>query len=242
MSSISRKFTIPHTQAQDFQVTLREPSITSDNLGMKTWVSSYLLAKRLHTLLLPDDGYAFPPKKVDCPRRAIELGAGTGLVGISLAALCGPAVTVHLTDLDPIVPNLEHNASLNEDLLVKAESTVSTGILDWSIQDEAELTGEDKYDLIVAADSLYSPDHPRWLVQTIKRWLSRNSDAKFIVELPLRDAYLSQVREFKKRMVMIGLEVLQEGEEIGYDDWEAKDGSPLEVRCWWSVWGWKKEE
>lgn len=238
MSSMSRDFEIPITEESSFSVTLHEPSITSDNLGMKTWVSSYLLSKRLHEILLSTKPNTTQPSGSQ-PLRAMELGAGTGLVGISFAVLCGASMDVHLTDLDDIVPNLAHNVTLNEELLTRMGSSVSTGVLDWSIQDE-EMSNDKKYNIILAADPLYSPDHPRWLVQTIKQWLGHGADSRVIVEMPLRDAYLPQVEEFKKRMSMVGLKVVQEGKEIGYDDWEAKDGSPLEVRCWWSVWGWGK--
>jgi D-xylulose reductase len=77
-------------------------------------------------------------------------------------------------------------------------------------------------------------------VDTIGARLSDESNAKVIVEFPLRDAYLPEVEDFRQRMTALGLHILEEGEERGYDDW----GSPEEdddeaglVRCWWSCWG-----
>ncbi|KAK2813845.1 hypothetical protein FQN50_000246 [Emmonsiellopsis sp. PD_5] len=239
MPAISREFTIPMTQNKDFPLTLHEPSLTSDNLGMKTWVSSYLLAKRLHTLLIPPSSLVPSTYKDNRPIRALELGAGTGLVGLSFAALWGSAASVHLTDLDAIVPNLAHNVSLNEELLNKTGANVSTGVLDWSIDPEPKPTDDERCDVILAADPLYSPEHPKWLVQTIRRWLFPDGESRVVVEMPLREAYLPQVADFRQRMGAAGLVVLEEGEEIGYDDWEGSDGEALEVRCWWSVWGWK---
>ncbi|PGH26486.1 hypothetical protein AJ80_01800 [Polytolypa hystricis UAMH7299] len=239
MPAISRVFKIPMTQDIEFPITLHEPALTSDNLGMKTWVSSYLLSKRLSSLLISASSLLPSTYKNNRPLRALELGSGTGLVGLSFAALWGSAATVHLTDLEPIVPNLEHNVSLNDELLNKTGATVSTGVLDWSIQPGPQPSAEEKYDVIVAADPLYSPEHPKWLVQTIKRWLSHDGDARVVAEMPLRDAYLPQIEDFRQRMHSMGLVVLKEGEEIGYDDWEGKDGEALQVRCWWSVWAWK---
>ncbi|KAL1957478.1 hypothetical protein VTO42DRAFT_5941 [Malbranchea cinnamomea] len=237
MPAMSREFIIPMTQNTDFPVTLYEPSITADNLGMKTWVSSYLLAKRLHSFLLPPSNLVPSTFKNNSRLRALELGAGTGLVGISFAALWGSAASIHLTDLEPIVPNLTHNVSLNQELLTKTGGSVTTGVLDWSHELGPLGGNEASYDVILAADPLYSPDHPRWLVQAIERRLNRDSESRVIVEMPLRDAYLPQVEEFKKRMQDIGLGMLAEGEEVGFDDWESKDGTSLEVLCWWSVWG-----
>ena len=238
MPAISRVFTIPMTQSMDFPVTLHEPSLTADNLGMKTWVSSYLLAKRLHTLLIPSPSLIPAPRPNNTKLRALEVGAGTGLVGISFAALWGAAAMVHLTDLDEIVPNLTHNVTLNQELLDKAGGSVSTGVLDWSLESGDLPENDSRYDVILAADPLYSPEHPKWLAQTIARRLSPGSRSRVIAEMPLRTAYLPQVLEFKQRLLDVGLHVHEQGEEVGFDDWETTDGASVEVRCWWSVWGW----
>ncbi|KAJ5901598.1 Vacuolar protein sorting-associated VPS28 [Penicillium taxi] len=213
---------------------------STDNLGMKTWVSSYLLSRRLHNFSIePSAGHSTTSYKK--PLRALELGSGTGLVGLSFAALQGKAATVHLTDLPEIVPNLAHNAALNVELLNTTDATVTTGVLDWSVTPSPLPTAEERFDVILAADPLYSPKHPQWLVDTIQPWLSRGLDARVLTEMPLRDAYIPQVQEFRKRMMDIGLAVVEEGEEIGYDDWEGSDGESLAVKCWWSVWGWSEK-
>ncbi|KAJ5551987.1 hypothetical protein N7535_000067 [Penicillium sp. DV-2018c] len=245
MPAMSRVFNIPTSSGEEYTLTLHEPSITADNLGMKTWVSSYLLSRRLHTLespptLVPSalagSSSSNPPKSL----RALELGAGTGLVGLSFAALQGNSATIHLTDLPEIVPNLAHNAALNVELLERTGANVTTGVLDWSVTPSPLPTTEERYDVILAADPLYSPKHPKWLVDTISPWLSHGLHARVIVEMPLRDAYLPQVKEFRQRMGELGLAVIEEGEEVGYDDWESADGGALAVNCWWSIWGWSE--
>jgi predicted nicotinamide N-methyase len=244
MPALSRVFNIPTSSKEEIALTLHEPSLTSDNLGMKTWVSSYLLSRRLHSIL--DSIPELVPPESTSPRdsktvRALELGAGTGLVGLSFAVLRGASATVHLTDLPAIVPNLAHNVGLNSELLSRANTTVTTGVLDWSVAPDPLPSKDEHYDVIIAADPLYSPEHPGWLVQTIERWLSRGLDARVVVEMPLRDAYLPQVDEFRHRMREIGLAVVEQGEEVGYDDWEGADGTSVEVLCWWSVWGWSEK-
>lgn len=248
MVDMVRKFKVPVLDSCDegdwedeemtVELALREPTLTADNLGNKTWVSSFLLARRLKSLLTPP-----PLSSADSaePRlRALELGAGTGLVGLSFASLFHSTATTHLTDLPAIVPNIAHNITLNSSLLTSLHADVTSGVLDWSITSPDPIAEEEKYDIILAADPLYSPDHPRWLVQTIERWLRRRRGARVVAEMPLRTPYLPQIREFKTRMGGVGLEIKAEGEEVGYDDWEGMDGRPLEVRCWWSVWWWRE--
>lgn len=243
MPAMSRVFSIPTTGGEEFTLTLHEPSLTSDNLGMKTWVSSYLLSRRLLTVF--DTAPRLVPGTTTTPNpdkrlRALELGSGTGLVGLSFAALRGESAAIHLTDLPSIVPNLEHNVALNVELLNTKGAMVTTGILDWSVVPDSLPTPEEQYDIVLAADSLYSSVHPDLLINAITHWLSRGPNARIVFEMPLRDAYLPQVEEFRQRLGTLGLGVVEEGEEIGYDDWETADGSAIEVRCWWSVWGWKE--
>jgi predicted nicotinamide N-methyase len=244
MPALSRVFQIPSSPSEQFSVTLHEPSLTADNLGMKTWVSSYLLSRQLHAIIesapeLVASRSIFPED--DHRNKVLELGAGTGLLGLSFAVLRGSAAAVHLTDLPAIVPNLAYNIDLNNELLNKAGSVVTTGVLDWSVLPSQRISEDDRYTVILTADPLYSPDHPHWLVQTIDHWLSRSLDARVIVEMPLRDAYLPQVQDFRFRMNAIGLTLVQQGKETGYDDWESIDGDSVEVHCWWSVWGWSEK-
>lgn len=244
MPALSRVFKVPTSSKEEITLTLHEPSLTSDNLGMKTWASSYLLSRRLYHIidsvpeLVPSDSTL---QRESAKVKALELGSGTGLVGLSLAILLGASATIHLTDLPAIVANLTHNVSLNADLLGETRAQVTTGVLDWSVIPEQAPENGERYDIILAADPLYSPEHPKWLVQTIERWLSWGLDARVVVEMPLRDAYLPQVEEFRCRMGEVGLAIVEQGEEVGYDDWEGANGDSVEVHCWWSVWGWSEK-
>ncbi|KAL2853379.1 VPS28-domain-containing protein [Aspergillus pseudoustus] len=230
MPAMSRVFGIPTPWGEEFTLTLHEPSLTSDNLGMKTWVSSYLLSQRLNSLL--DSTPELVPSESTTPvadrtLRALELGAGTGLVGLSFAAIRGKSAKTHLTDLPEIVPNLAHNVALNVELLSKTAASVTTGVLDWSAPPDTPPSSEEQYDLILAADPLYSPTHPQLLVDTIAVWLNRGLKARVVLEMPLRDAYLPQVQELRERMGKLGLAVVEEGQETGYDDWETADGGAV---------------
>jgi hypothetical protein len=39
----------------------------------------------------------------------------------------------------------------------------------------------------------------------------------------------------------LGLAILAQGDEVGYDDWGGIESGELQqVECWWSVWGWSR--
>lgn len=239
MPSISRTFSIPVNNSRGspaVAITLHEPSLTGDNLGMKTWVSSMLLAKRLASPVLRSHLSQPPPSitRENSPLHVLELGSGTGLVGIAAARLL-PA-NVALTDLPSIVPNLTRNLLTNEPLVTENGGSASATVLDWS--DSSDIPSDEgaRYPVILAADPLYSPDHPKLLVATVDRWLRRDEAACFVIELPLRDAYRAEVADFRMRMAQTRFICVDEGEETGYDDWQDRDGGAVEVRCWWGIW------
>ncbi|KAF2017786.1 hypothetical protein BU24DRAFT_158843 [Aaosphaeria arxii CBS 175.79] len=239
MGALSRNFTIP-TSNGPFELTIHEPALTGDDLGLKTWAASYLLAKRLHTL-------SFIPHKDPSHFKILELGSGTGLVGLAMAAL---GTNVVLTDLPSIHANLARNVKDNAETVSSAGGSAKSGVLDWTkpdslrlfpdeaSMDDESITHDSKFPFILAADSLYSPEHPRWLVDTIATWLSDDEEAKVMVEFPLRDAYLPEVADFRNRMGGIGLHILEEGEESGLDDWgSSNDDDRTFVTCWYALWG-----
>ncbi|KZF22012.1 putative glucose-inducible SAM-dependent methyltransferase Rrg1 [Xylona heveae TC161] len=231
MPAVTRSFTIPtNNGGSEAEIVLYEPSLTADNLGFKTWASSFLLSKRLHLLdIIAKDAQQAGP--------ILELGAGTGLVGMAAATVWG--AHVHLTDLPEIVENLSRNAETNRARIAEHGGSVSTGVLDWTHYSGVEgVPSTGRYSIILAADPIYSPDHPRLFVQTVRAWLSTDKNARVVVELPFRDAYAPQIQELKDRLADIGLGLKDQGEEVGYDDWGGRDGRPAEVRCWWGVWGW----
>lgn len=228
--TLTRTFSIPISSSptSPLQIQLREPSLTADNLGHKTWLTSYLLARRLPSLLSLDMCNSYPHAI-----RILELGSGTGLLGITAAALY-PDATVHLTDLEEIVPNLEANVKANESLFSE-EKLPTVGVLDWSLA-SSQATAQ-RYNLILASDPLYSPSHPAWVVNTVFSYLDDDPIARVIIELPLREAYVPEVEELRSRLADGGLTLLDSGEEFGTEDWGDKTVYGRDqVRCWWGVW------
>lgn len=186
---------------------------------------------------------SFNPK--DHPR-LLELGAGTGLVGIA-AALLFPTIAIHLTDLPTILSNLGKNVSRNIPAFSDSSRArrVTVGALDWSKihsdrdKSNEEILRENSFDVILAADPLYSALHPTWLIDAITYYLKIHGEARVVIELPLREVYRSEVQDFLAKMHARGFRLLKQGEEVGFEDWEDMGGKEkTEVRCWWGVWGW----
>lgn len=209
----------------DIDVLIHEPTLTGDNLGLKTWTSSLLLSRRL------EECRGYIPANFD---RVLELGAGTGLVGVSAACLWETHVV--LTDLPAIVTNLEQNLELNRELIAAHRGSVESRALDWANEKHSPKREDEKFSVVLAADPVYSPEHPRMLVNTVRRWIRWTPHARFIVELPLRDRFNAERQELRAILCEMEFELVAEGTDIGHDDWRGRDGCLEEVTCWWSIW------
>lgn len=132
----------PFVDDDPFELVIREPALTGDLLGFKTWGSSYALARHLPELaqsttgclagLLPtgQHGDAVPrDEDKEGHPSVLELGSGTGLLGLAAAALWRTHVA--LSDLPPIMANLGANAETNRPLIEQRGGRVSVGPLTW---------------------------------------------------------------------------------------------------------------
>lgn len=253
--SLNRKFPIPlpigHSTSQSqvysssdvWTLEIQEPGLTGDNLGLKTWSSSYIVAERLHTVL-GCYSTCVPSSK---PLEVLEIGSGTGLLGLAAAGVLEAHVT--LTDLPSILPNLQDNLAINKQAVhdVAPKARLSCGILDWKNprtlelqppirNDDSQGTREQRFTIVLAADPIYSEEHPNLFTQTVLTWLTRSESARLLLAYPLRDSYSREFTMLRALLQEGGLEVLYEGEESGRDDW-ADD-----VLHSWSVWRWSRSE
>jgi len=148
--------------------------------------------------------------------------------------------------------------------------SVSARVLDWTQPlDDAywrERAAEGGFDVILASDPLYTPQHPELVVSCVALFLRKPATAtataeasgdeggKFIIEHPLRPSHMAEVADCEARLTAAGLVREAVGEEVGWDDWGVSslqheqlrlgsgDGDAAEhiggVRCRWSVWRW----
>lgn len=239
------------TNEKKWEIQLHEPTLTEDNLGLKTWIASHILAQRIITLAPPLPLLKRLPTIGHCYNgtcgSVLELGAGTGLAGITAAL--DLQTTVWCTDLPDIVPNLERNISTNAELLKERNAEVRCGVLDWNDPQRIEVAGRDimieddsngaKFRVVLAADVLYEPQHPKQIANVVSERLERTSDARFLAALPKRPGSEKDWDVFKQALVNCSLSVMDHGEDIGYEDWLVSEvEAPVEVTIWWSSWAW----
>lgn len=177
---------------------LKEPSLTADNLGLKTWGSSYVLSCRL----------AARPKYLH--GSVLELGAGTGLVGM-VACLLGHQTM--LTDLAEILENLSDNLDLNE------IENGSVAELDWRNPSTFTLLhGNKKYDTVILSDPLYSPEHPPWIVSMVSLFTAVNPHSRVLIQVPKRRKYSQERATLWTLLETAGFDLIEDDVEKGYDD------------------------
>ncbi|KAL2023668.1 hypothetical protein VTK56DRAFT_1825 [Thermocarpiscus australiensis] len=243
MGEITRRWPFEGQDYGAFSLTIREPPLTGDSLGLKTWGSSYALAQLLHDFAAGPLAHLFLPGANPMPKEVLELGSGTGLLG--LAAACIWRASVVLTDLPAILPNLIHNVSLNKEVVEGRGGRAEAAILTWGGSEEdvdPRFQVSNRYQLIIVADPLYDDHHPALLASAINEQLALNLDARVLVMVPLRDqktkGLLGVLREELARQAN-PLPCLEESVVAGQDDWggENDDDETAAVCFWWGIFG-----
>lgn len=109
--------------------------------------------------------------------------------------------------------------------------------LDWS----TVRSHHSDFDVVLAADPLYSTEHPALLAPAIDGCLAHDEGARVLVGFPLRDEPTRAMgEELKDLLSQRGFELLHHGDEYGFDDWEV-NGERARVHCWWGIWKRKME-
>ncbi|KAI3978809.1 hypothetical protein MKX01_015984 [Papaver californicum] len=144
------------------------------------------------------------------PLRILELGSGTGLVGIAAAAILSSSCII--TDLPHVLPNLQFNAAANSTMLVSRGGSVNVAALRWGEKDDMELMGRE-FDIILGSDVVYYNYLYDPLLQTLRFFLgdgegkdSRNAAPVFLM------AHLKRWKKdsvfFRKARKMFNVEVI----------------------------------
>ncbi|KAF5094687.1 hypothetical protein DV451_004942 [Geotrichum candidum] len=194
-------------------IVLEEPPLTSDNLGLKTWGSSLVLASRLAK---HGEEILMDP--------VLELGAGTGLSGI-VAGRLGYDVT--MTDLPEITDNLRIN--VNKNALIGDKITVD--VLDWMDPGKFLVKNKERFNCIVISDPVYQIDQPPMVANMINLFLRRDREARVCLQLPLREKF-EDVRDLLLKSIKnLGLAIDRQEEQEGMDDF----GTQTYV---WTLWKW----
>lgn len=108
----------------------------------------------------------------------LELGAGCGIVGITLRQLLPNVPQMILTDLPEATSILTHNISL-------CSPAPSHSVLDWSVA-LPPLIASTQWNLILLADCTYNPDVVPDLVKTLGRLADGNKDLTVLLAMKVR--------------------------------------------------------
>ncbi|KAF3357431.1 hypothetical protein VDGD_00997 [Verticillium dahliae] len=241
MGEITRRWPFRGSeQPNEFELIIREPPLTGDSLGHKTWGSSYVLARHLPQLTSTSLARLFAESQKESRLTVLELGSGTGLLGIAAAALW--KVDIVMSDLPEIMANLHHNADANRSVVESLGGSLKDGALTWGSTSKGEvdqaLFGEkNQFKIVLAADPMYDDIHPVLLAGAFSEHLSFDSDSRAVVMVPLRDETTRNLLKTFRASMEAGPDVLQcieEGTLDGQDDWGEGDDSSL-ISCWWGV-------
>jgi hypothetical protein len=200
------------------EVQLRDEPLKNNeyaSVGAQTWGGACVLAQRI--VDYPDQFDLIPHEKNPAGdarprvRRVLELGAGTGLVSLSLAKLLEADLdwitektTIIATDSYPsVLANLQFNIESNFPLQNSTQQvSVSSHYLDWSKLASTEKLSspfDEPFDLILGADIIYESQHATWIKSCLERLLRKPVVANdnplvplFHLVIPLRSTHLDE--------------------------------------------------
>ncbi|MFQ6634176.1 hypothetical protein Gotur_010326 [Gossypium turneri] len=144
--------------------------LPSEGISFQLWPAATTLVKLL------ENHRRYPNKNLltdlstsggtdDRKLKILELGSGTGLVGISAAVMFGANVTV--TDLPQVVPNLQFKVDANADVVAGKGGNVNVAPLRWGEDDDVKVIGRE-FDIVLASDVVYHAHLFEPLIQTLR--------------------------------------------------------------------------
>ncbi|KAI0976661.1 putative methyltransferase-domain-containing protein [Xylaria arbuscula] len=239
MGEMTRRWPFEDRQIP-FELTVREPPITGGALGHKTWGSSFVMAQLLDGLASGSLSHLLVPGRRES-LKILELGSGTGLLGIAAAAMWQTEVI--LSDLPDILPNLDYNIEQNRATVERLGGNMRSGVLVWGSEsgNEAEFSARNQFNIILVADGVYDDDHPKLLSSAIHEQLFDSPESRVIVMTPMRDEITKKlIAQFRSSMNSgtAPLVALEEHIVTVQDDWgDDDDDESRAVECWWAIFG-----
>ncbi|KKY35898.1 putative methyltransferase domain-containing protein [Diaporthe ampelina] len=159
----------------EVRLTDGTPATGTDHtdVGLQSWGASIVVSDLMCS---SPERFGLTVDKLGRGPRIVELGAGTGLVGITMAKLLPrlgvPGAIVVATDYHPaVLENLHNNVLAN--FPERDHIPVETCLLDWSspcFDPPLHVAA----DMLIATDVVYAPEHAAWLRDCAAKLLARD--------------------------------------------------------------------
>ncbi|RDB15874.1 hypothetical protein Hypma_003674 [Hypsizygus marmoreus] len=216
------------------EISLRLTEQTSFDLDKKIWdsgvgLSSWLVGLEENSVQTPGVEELKAVLFSSEPRNVLELGAGIGIVGLTLAALRSSKQTseqdtvdrIIMTDLESAMPLLEQNMSTNKHHFLKLE--LEAAVLDWDNESLPDYIQEfpDGFDAIIMADVTYNTASFPSLVRTLSQ-LIRIGKKPPLVLMGYKERHVEE-RTLWDLAQKVGVGFQRIGEKAG------AGGAPVEV-------------
>lgn len=232
---LTRTFAFPTGAGTDpVHVELNDAPLLSEDhtsVGLQSWGSSILLAERM---CMDPSAFGLRREEGSLPLRVLELGAGTGLLSIAASKLL-PSARIIATDYHPnVLANLSANVATNfpsshPSSAAMCKPPVQIMALDWQHPCYDGVL-DAPFDIILAADVVYHPDHTQWIKMCVRRLLAQ--DGVFWLIIPVRptgrhegmsntvtDVFpRAQKLESGKDLAIVGMETLSRHDGVGRAD------------------------
>ncbi|KAI3451698.1 hypothetical protein Pfo_008363 [Paulownia fortunei] len=198
-----------HLHSINSTITIRQ--LPSQGISFQLWPAAATLVTLLDRHRSCNPGNATPLSSLfnSCGSlqrrlRVLELGSGTGLVGIAAAALLGANVTV--TDLPHVLPNLQFNVAANAGILELHGGAVDAAALKWGDTKDMEGIGRE-YDVILGSDVVYHDHLYEPLLETLRFFLL-GSGQKVVFLMGHLKRWKKESAFFKKANKFFDVEVI----------------------------------
>jgi protein-lysine N-methyltransferase EEF2KMT len=149
-------------------------------VGLQSWASSILLAERI---CVNPGKFNLDVTSRGGGLRVLELGAGTGLLSITVARMAAngqfrtPPPFIVATDFHPdVLENLQRNVDTNGD-----SNNILVRELDWSRPNLGSVPFDRPFDVILAADVVYEPSHASWIADCVTKLLVRPAGVLWMI-------------------------------------------------------------
>lgn len=174
-----------------------------ESVGAQTWggacVLSELIVEQPSTF-----GLAPGPRRNGTRLRLLELGAGTGLVSLTLGKLLeSTEVEAEIVATDfflSVLANLQNNITANS-FSSSSSVSVTSHFLNWSTfpnEDTSLPPFDDAFDIVLGADIIYEASHAIWIKACLQKLLRRptgpldDSQGVFYLVIPLRPTHKAE--------------------------------------------------